>query len=91
MTGEKTDLEAINVSVEKLDDLCSEMMELNDYVDYVIRLLRDKSDEEFKCARDRECLGNAGVVERLQRTTAMLRHEYNQLPSKIKTIEGLIK
>jgi len=89
--SDNTDLEAINESVEKLDALEGELMEMNDYADFIIELLREKSDGEFSCRRAREELGTAGVVRRLQTVTEMLRHEFNYLPSKLKTIEGLIK
>lgn len=87
----EVELETISKSVSRLDDLEGELMEANDYADFIIRLLKEKSDEEFRVARSRESLGNAGVVRQLQIVTEGLRNEFNYLPSKLKTIEGLIK
>ena len=89
--SDKADLETINQSVEKLDAIEGELMEMNDYADFIIQLLREKSDAKFSAGRCREELGNMGVVKRLQTVTEQLRREFNYLPSKLKTIEGLIK
>ncbi len=91
MMVDNKDLETINQSVERLDAIEHELMEANDYADFIIQLLKEKSDVEFSASRCREELGDTGVVKRLQIVTKMLRHELNYLPSKLKTIEGLIK